>query len=903
MTGPRTEKPNRPTNWHLLDPEEVLEKLRSSVSGLSHEEARRRLEHYGPNQLIEKKRKSLWMMFLDQFKDFMILVLIAAAIVAGIIGEPADSIAIAVIVLLNAILGFVQEYRAEKAMAALKKLAAPSATALRDGQTTSVPAEELVPGDMVILEAGNVVPADIRLTETFQIRNDEAALTGESVPVEKDSVALEEADLSIGDRKNMAYKGTLVTYGRGRGLVTDTGMETELGKISDLVQTAEDETTPLEKRLDMLARKLLWVTLGLIVIIALTGTFIGGQEIKHVIEMAIALAVAAIPEGLPIVATLALARGMLRMAKRNALVNELAAVETLGGVSVICTDKTGTLTENKMTVTELVFSDQRVKIGPINNQGTADFSIDGQVINAGENNRTQKLLEVGVLCNNASLNKSDGNEIKGIGDPLEVAFLVAAQKAGIDYEKVNLDYPEQTEDAFDSDTKKMATFNKKESGYWVAVKGAMEVILADSTTLMTADGSEPMTEPWRQYWQEKNLQLAEKGYRVLAFAMKHADTTDADPYDGLEFIGLGVMEDPARQDVKEAIEQCRSAGIRTVMITGDHPKTAASIAASIRLSGDEFQDAIIGKDIIVAEDMSPEDEERYRNASVFARVSPKQKLDLIAVHQNAGAVVAMTGDGVNDAPALKKADIGIAMGRRGTQVAQEAADMVLKDDAFSTIIVAVEQGRIIFENIRKFVVYLLSCNLSEVMVVFAASLVSAPLPLLPLQILFLNLVTDVFPALALGAGKGSSGIMKQKPRSSDEPILPVEGWFSIVGYGALMSVAVLVAFWIGFRTLGLDEQGARTISFLTLAFAQLWHIFNMRGKRTHWADNEVVNNKFVWAAIVFCSLLLVVSVYTPMARVLDLTNPGLSGWLLVLVASAMVCAIGQVLRVFTEKKD
>jgi Ca2+-transporting ATPase len=338
------------------------------------------------------------------------------------------------------------------------------------------------------------------------------------------------------------------------------------------------------------------------------------------------------------------------------------------------------------------------------------------------------------------------------------------------------------------------------------------------------------------------------------------------------------------------------------MITGDHPKTASSIAASIRLTGDKFQDAIIGKDIIPAEDMSPEDQERYRNASVFARVSPKQKLDLIAVHQNAGAVVAMTGDGVNDAPALKKADIGIAMGRRGTQVAQEAADMVLKDDAFSTIIVAVEQGRIIFENIRKFVVYLLSCNISEVMIVFAASLVSAPLPLIPLQILFLNLVTDVFPALALGAGKGSSGIMKQKPRSSDEPILHAKGWFSIVGYGAVMSVAVLVAFWMGFRTLGLDEQGARTISFLTLAFAQLWHVFNMRGKRTHWADNEVVNNKFVWAANVFCSLLLVVSVYTPMSRVLDLKNPGLSGWLLVLIASVMVCAIGQMLRVFTEKK-
>ena len=883
--------------------EEVSNAFRTDrLKGLDHSQVSAMRKKHGLNRLREAKKKSIGQILFAQFKNLIVILLAAAAVLSFVQHDTIEGIAILAVIFINAAIGFLMELKAVRSMEALHQMERVTAKVRRAGKVQEVAARNLVPGDIILLEGGDIVSADMRILTAAKLQVDESVLTGESLPVTKKTEPIE-PNASIGDRTNMLFKGTSVTRGSGEAVVVAIGMETELGKISDLVQTAEDETTPLEKRLDMLARKLLWVTLGLIVIIALTGTFIGGQEIKHVIEMAIALAVAAIPEGLPIVATLALARGMLRMAKRNALVNELAAVETLGGVSVICTDKTGTLTENKMTVTELVFSDQRVKIGPINNQGTADFSIDGQVINAGENNRTQKLLEVGVLCNNASLNKSDGNEIKGIGDPLEVAFLVAAQKAGIDYEKVNLDYPEQTEDAFDSDTKKMATFNKKESGYWVAVKGAMEVILADSTTLMTADGSEPMTEPWRQYWQEKNLQLAEKGYRVLAFAMKHADTTDADPYDGLEFIGLGVMEDPARQDVKEAIEQCRSAGIRTVMITGDHPKTAASIAASIRLSGDEFQDAIIGKDIIVAEDMSPEDEERYRNASVFARVSPKQKLDLIAVHQNAGAVVAMTGDGVNDAPALKKADIGIAMGRRGTQVAQEAADMVLKDDAFSTIIVAVEQGRIIFENIRKFVVYLLSCNLSEVMVVFAASLVSAPLPLLPLQILFLNLVTDVFPALALGAGKGSSGIMKQKPRSSDEPILPVEGWFSIVGYGALMSVAVLVAFWIGFRTLGLDEQGARTISFLTLAFAQLWHIFNMRGKRTHWADNEVVNNKFVWAAIVFCSLLLVVSVYTPMARVLDLTNPGLSGWLLVLVASAMVCAIGQVLRVFTEKKD
>jgi len=489
-----------------------------------------------------------------------------------------------------------------------------------------------------------------------------------------------------------------------------------------------------------------------------------------------------------------------------------------------------------------------------------------------------------------------------VGDPLEVAFLVAARKASVDYEELNKEFPEEREDAFDSDTRKMATFNRSGDNYLVAVKGAPEAVLDDAAWVATEDGREQMDDKRRAFWLQQNGELAEQGYRVLALAMKEGESLESDPYKDLTFIGLACMEDPAREDVSRAIAACRSAGIQTVMITGDHPNTAVNIALSIGLTEAGQANVIVGKDIKAFETMSQTDRETYRQTPVFARVSPKQKLDLIAVHQQTGAVVAMTGDGVNDAPALKKADIGIAMGRRGTQVAQEAADMVLKDDAFSTIVVAVEQGRIIFENIRKFVIYLLSCNISEVMIVFAASIVNAPMPILPLQILFLNLVTDVFPALALGFGtlgfgKGDSAIMQAWPRSPDEPILPRDRWLSIFGYGTSMTFSVLMAFWFAYKVLGMDDSQAVTVSFLTLAFAQLWHIFNMRDRNTSLLRNDITSNPYVWGALGLCVALLILSVYLPlMAGILKLVNPGVSGWLLVLAASSFTCLIGQLLK-------
>ncbi len=875
------------------DSKEILEQFQvTREKGLDRRQFKSQLKKYGPNRLREVKKKSWAKILLNQVKSLIVILLAIAAILSCIFEEWMDGIAIASVILINTAIGFFMELKAVRSMEALHKMERVTARVRRSGQIKQVHARQLVPGDIVLLEGGDIVSVDMRLLIAAKLQADESVLTGESLPVSKQTEKID-ASASLGDRTNMLYKGTSITRGSGEAVVTATGMETELGKITDLVQKAEDEVTPLEKRLDMLGRKLLWVTLIFIAVIAGTG-IARGKEVIQMIETAIALAVAAVPEGLPIVATLALARGMIRMARRNAMVNHLAAVETLGGVSIICTDKTGTLTENKMTVTDFIFSDQHIKIGRIDEHGRAEFSIDGQPIDPTQNERLIKALQVGVLCNNASLDKTKADSTTGVGDPLEIAFLVAAKKAAIDYEELNNEYPEECEDAFDSDTKKMATFNRSNINYIVAVKGAPEAVLNDTVWVATQNGQEQIDDKWREFWLQKNGELAEQGYRVLALAMKETESIESEPYTDLTILGLACMEDPAREDVHQAIMACRNAGVQTVMITGDHPKTAANIASSIGLTESGRDNVIIGRDIKTYETMSQDDKENYQQTPVFARVSPKQKLDLVAVHQQTGAIVAMTGDGVNDAPALKKADIGIAMGMRGTQVAQEAADMVLKDDSFSTIVVAVEQGRIIFENIRKFVIYLLSCNISEVMIVFAASVVNAPLPILPLQILFLNLVTDVFPALALGVGKGTPGIMQAPPRSSDEPILPRNYWFSIFGYGITITFSVLISFGLAFKLLKMDQNQAVTISFLTLAFAQLWHIFNMRAKGTNLLKNDITVNPYVWAALGLCTLLLILVVYQPfLAGILKLSDPGLSGWLLVLVTSFLTCIVGQ----------
>lgn len=870
--------------------------------GLSGNEVIGRRKKYGENRLREAKKKGLWLIFVEQLKSLIVLLLAGAAVLSAFFHEWMDAGAIAAVIAINTAIGFLMELKAVRSMESLQRMDRVTARVRRAGQVEEIAARDLVPGDVVVLEGGDIVSADMRLAQVSKLQVDESVLTGESMPVGKQTSPVGQ-DALLADRRSMLYKGTALTRGSAEALVVATGMNTELGQISSLVEQAEETATPLEKRLDRLGRNLIWVTLVIIAIIAAAG-IIRGKGILLMIETAIALAVAAIPEGLPIVATIALSRGMLRMARRNALINRLSAVETLGSTTVICTDKTGTLTENRMTVTQFLLRSGRISIERGQAPDGARFTRDGQSIEPSDDAILMKALEIGVLCNNASFSETGNATKKASGDPLEVALLQVARRAGIDYKRVNEKHPEEHEEAFDSDIKMMATYNRDEGRFRIAVKGAPEAVLDSCSSVLTSDGSQELTEELRRWWAENNEQMAHEGLRVLAVAEKHADSVEVNPYENLTMVSLLGMEDPPRQDVREAIDACRRAGIRVVMVTGDQAKTAASIAAAVGLTDKgESSEVVAGQEIRPKEKLSQDEQNRFLKCSVFARVSPKQKLDLIDLHQSAGSVVAMTGDGVNDAPALKKADIGVAMGQRGTQVACEASDMVLLDDAFSTIVVAVEQGRIIFGNIMKFVLYLLSCNVSEIMTVFVASLVNAPLPILPLQILFLNLVTDVFPALALGIGKGDPRVMEHKPRDPNEPIVSFGHWKAVVGYGALITCSVLVSFAGAIFLLDYSSSRAVTISFLTLAFAQLWHIFNMREKGSGFVKNEITRNGFVWGALMLCTGLLLAAVYVPViSRVLKITAPGFRGWLLIVPMSLVPFAVGQVLKTIRRRQ-
>jgi P-type Ca2+ transporter type 2C len=838
---------------------------------------------------------------VDQFESLIVLLLVLAAILSFSFGEWMQGLAIVVVIMVNGAIGFFTELNAVRSMEALQQMSRVNAKVRRKGQVEKIPAEDLVPGDIVVVEAGDIVPADLRLFEANKMQADESALTGESVPVSKHTDPTEE-DVPLAERTNMLLKGTSLTGGSGHGVVVTTGMKTELGKISEMTEEAEEEEeTPLEKRLNRLGHRLIWVTLAVAVLVLISG-LIAGKELLLLIETSIALAVAAIPEGLPIVATIALARGMWRMANLNAVVNRLSAVETLGSINVIFTDKTGTLTENRMTVKKLAVSSEKgihlIRLGNGNSEDSSFFA-DDKDVEPREHQVLRKILETGVLCNNASLdNQASEDAGKGVGDPMEVALLVAGLKAGMRRDELLKKLPEEREEAFDPKTKMMATYHRENGRLRVAVKGSPEAVLKVCTSILSEKGERKIDEEVRSAWLEWNDRLAKEGLRVLAAAEKEVDREDADPYKDLTCLGLIGLVDPPRKDVKEAIDACQAAGIRAVMVTGDQPVTAKNIALAVGLIDQPDIEVVHGSDIKEPENLSREERERLIKTPIFCRVTPKQKLDLIELHQKHGSIVAMTGDGVNDAPALKKADIGVAMGKRGTQVAQEAADMVLKDDEFRTIVVAVEQGRAIFDNIRKFILYLLSGNVAEIMIVGFAILAGAPLPILPLQILYLNMLGDVFPALALGLGKGEPSKMKRPPREPKEPILTRGHWIAIGGYGILICGMVLAAFALAFVWLEAEESRAVTVSFLTLAFARLWHTFNMRDTGTAFFRNEVTRNPFVWAALALCAGLLVVAIYLPgLSLVLSLEPPGANGWLLILGMSLVPWAVGQILKI------
>jgi Ca2+-transporting ATPase len=873
-----------PARAHARAAAEVAEALGVDPGpGLTAAEAGRRLARYGPNRLAEAPRRSAWVILFVQFQSLVVLLLAAAAAVSFAFGDWIEGLAIFVVIAVNTAIGFTTELQAVRSMEALRRMARTRARARRDGVERQVDSHELVPGDVVVLEGGDLVPADVRLLEASKLLADESTLTGESVPVDKRADPVAE-DAVLGDRTSMLYLGTALTRGAAEGLVVATGRGTELGRIATLAATAGDETTPLEVRLEELGRRLIWVTLVVAALVAVVG-IAHGRPTALMIETAIALAVAAIPEGLPIVATIALARGMLRLARRNALVRRLSAVETLGGTSVICVDKTGTLTENRMRVVTLVTAAGEVEPGP------------------GLDAVARAALEIGALCNDAALTPPRRNgggrdtSPPGTGDPLEIALLEAADRAGIERAALLASQPEEHEEAFDPELRMMATAHRVAGGIALAVKGAPEAVLAHASHELTAEGALPITDGARAAWLERACALTGRGLRVIALARREMPALGRPLYRELGIIALCGIADPPRPDVRDAVGRCRSAGVRVVMMTGDHPGTARAIAAATGIASDEELAGgrlVAGGDLRDPAGLSEAERARLTDAVVFARVSPKQKLDLVKLHQAGGAVIAMTGDGVNDAPALRQADIGIAMGQRGTQVAREAADMVLSDDRFGTIVAAVEQGRVIFGNIRSFVVYLMSCNLSEVLVVSLATLLGLPLPLLPLQILFLNLVTDVFPALALGAGPGPRDIMQERPRPPGEPLIGRRRWLGIAAHALVITCAVLAALWIAREALGLGPEAAVTVSFLTLAMAQLWHVFNLRQPGSTLLGNDVVRNPWVLGALLLCSGLLLLVLYVPaLAAVLKLQPPSAAGWATALGASVVPLVVGQ----------
>ncbi|BAU64397.1 cation-transporting ATPase [Stanieria sp. NIES-3757] len=877
--------------------EEVLQSFSVDLEqGLDSATVKRRRQKYGANQLQEFKQRSAWQILITQFKSPIIGLLAVAAILSFVFQEWVEGIAVIIAILLNATIGFFTEIKAVRSMESLHQLSETKTKVRRARRIQEINAEELVPGDIVILDSGDLIAADLRVIKASKLQIDESPLTGESVPVSKTTEPLER-ELPLAERTNMLYKGTAITRGSGEGVVVAIGMETELGHISSLTAEAEEEVTPLEKRLDSLGRRLIWITLVIATVIVVVGT-LGGRDLYLMVETAIALSVAAVPEGLPIVATVALARGMWRMAKRNALINRLSAVETLGATSVICTDKTGTLTENRMTVAEIAVDQGRIEVTGEGLEAKGEFNLDSHRIEPDSQETLKALLEVGVLCNNAALPyEQDNDDHKVIGDPMEVALLVAGAKAGINHQEILQQQPEVKEEAFDSETKMMATYHETDGKYRVAVKGAPESVLPACSHYLTAEGAKAMNRQGYEAWQQKCDRLAQDGLRILALAQKTVDSSEIKPYEELTLLGVVGLLDPPRQDVKKALKACHQAGIRAIMVTGDQPVTARNIGLAVGLTTEQEVEAVPGKALKSPDELSPQEHERLRQVPIFARVSPEQKLNLIALHQEAGSVVAMTGDGVNDAPALKKADIGVAMGKRGTQVAREAADMVLQDDAFSSIIAAVEQGRAIFNNIRKFTLYLLSGNVGEIIVVAAASFTDAPLPLLPLQILFLNAVNDVFPALALGLGAGNPTLMQHPPRDSKESILTKSHWRAIALYGFLIAIPVLAVFAYVLVYLGIEEKQAITISFMTLAFGRLWHVFNMRDTGSGLIKNEVTTNHYIWGALLICTGLLLSAVYLPgLSNVLQTVNPGLEGWGIIFAVSLVPLVIGQIVK-------
>jgi Ca2+-transporting ATPase len=837
---------------------------------------------------------------LQQFKSVVIVILALAGIAALVTAQWVEAIAIAAVIVVNTAIGFVSEFKAIRSMEALRQMGGQKTRVRRGGKQREVNVEDLVPGDIVLSEKGDLVPADLRLIEGEKLRVNEAALTGESVGANKTTDPVD-ADASLAERHCMLFKGTSISDGNATSVAVATGTQTELGRISELAQGAESSSTPLQQRLDQLGRYLAYITIGVAIVVAIAG-LLAGRDTMLMIETAIALGVAAIPEGLPIVATIALARGMALMAQRNALVNRLTAVETLGATRIIFTDKTGTLTENKMTLDRIATSAGEHKVADVENRESQNDENrnekEREKLSDVESVLLERVLRIAVLCNGATLG-GEGDEEETSGDPTEIALLIAGRNHDMARKKLLEDYPEKRVVDFDPDTMMMATYHDHDDQTYVAVKGAPSAIFDACQSYFDAnDKPKSFDEKAQQQWDERVEKLAGQGLRMLAVADKIVDTEDseiddAEPYEQLQLVGLVGLLDPPRHEVKDAVNRCQAAGIRVLMVTGDQPTTGRAIGRAVGIGDNEDAPAMHGKDLLPPEEMTEDYKQQVLKTVVFARVSPEQKLNLVDFYQQRGEPVAMTGDGVNDAPALKKADIGIAMGQRGTDAAKQTADMILQDDSFETIVKAVEQGRIIFGNIRKAVVFMLCTNVAEILAVTIASIAGLPLPLRPLQILYLNVVTDVFPALALGVGRGRPEVMHSPPRDKDEPVLTRHHWTAIIAWSIVIAVCVMVALMIAGYIIGYDVPGAVTVSFLTLALGKLWFVFNLRDHDAPRFDNDIVRNGWLWAAIGLCLVLLAAAVYLPiLSTVLQTVPPGGTGWIVILALSVLPALIG-----------
>jgi Ca2+-transporting ATPase len=857
--------------WHTLSTKDVLSKLNSAENGLTQTMVEDRHTIFGYNELIERGIKSPWAILWEQLTALMVVILIIAAVISGVLGDYKDAIAIMAIVVLNALLGFTQEYRAEKAMAALRKMSVPVVKVRRDGHVIEISARDLVPGDIVLLEAGGFVPADGRLSESVNLRVQEAALTGESEPVEKYVEPLVQADLPLGDRRNMVYMGTTITYGRGTAIVTGTGMNTELGRIAEMIQSVVREPTPLQRRLEQLGRGLALAAIVIVGVVFGLG-LLRGEDLRLMFLTAIGMAVAAVPEGLPAVVTIALALGAQRMLKRRALIRKLPAVETLGSVDTICSDKTGTLTENRMTVTILDVLGQTQSVETLLHRGTPVLDAEIKPTEKPHVRSLGLLLKAAALCNDAVLEHED-NRLTTVGDPTEGALVIAAAQLGLEKNELEKRWPRVAEMPFSSERKRMSTIHRvavtadqtdapwRDAPYVMFCKGAIDVMLDITNQIWSGDQAIPLNDELRQRILDANQSLAGDGQRVLGVAFRPlAKLPEKIDEEALEreliFIGLIGMIDPPRPEVKASVQTCRTAGIRPVMITGDHPLTAQYIARELGIDAN-------GRVITGQELSSMTDEELeavVESVSVYARVSPEHKLRIVQALQDKGHIVSMTGDGVNDAPALKKADIGVAMGITGTDVSKEASDMVLLDDNFATIVAAVEEGRIIYDNIRKFIKYTMTSNSGEIWTMLVAPFLGMPLPLLPLQILWVNLVTDGLPGLALTVEPAERDIMQRSPYHPKENIFGRGMGRHILWVGLLMG---LVSLAMGLWFWNAGNPAWQTMVFTTLTLSQMGHAMAIRSGRESLFTSGLLSNVPLLGAVLLTFGLQMAVVYLP----------------------------------------